>query len=221
MNTSGTASPGALIPAPDAQPATVLHGAQLPAASAGPRATIARFTEADLAIAPRDSGMLQLVNDTLGDYGTAGDGFDALMAIPAGSYQDDVDALPALIQHLTDADFNPGEFESGYWSPIGQDVQAFTDAGDTLLQGYVDTYRPPDPGTGGGGGGDGGGGGGGGDGGGGGGGGDTGGDGGGVTAGNVGELRCTVITDPRTGEYQGTECHEVQGTGGHHPPLEE
>lgn len=75
----------------------------------------------------------QYVADTLGDYATEKDGFDALFTPAALALPDEEVQLAAFTPDLMDAGFTPGAFEAGNLLPIAKDTEDFTGDGDTLF----------------------------------------------------------------------------------------
>lgn len=167
---------------------------------------LTRLTDADLTITPITPQFLSIASSTLGNFGENNDGFDAIMLVPTSAFNDDVDSISELDQHLIDMDFGDGEFGDVSVNPVISTVQGFNDAGDVLLGAFNGTVSPPDPQpnpnpdpnpppTGGGVG--------------------SGGhpppSGGGT---GTGDIVCSVVSNPVTHEVIGTKCEQVGGTGG-------
>jgi hypothetical protein len=183
---------------------------------------LARLGDGSLQIAPLNPQFLQTTSDTLGNFGDATDGFDAMFAIPANSLEDDVSAIGQLDVALLGADFNEGDIAASTINPVGNDLISFTDAGDTILNAFGVAVTPagnppptnnppppggpppvPDPGVG-----------------------------GGIDSGGApppgpggsggSGIKCTVISNPITGEYVGVECDiSPGGAPGIHVPLQQ
>lgn len=98
---------------------------------------------------------VQLTADTLGNWGTESDGFDALFdAAAAAAIAEDL-AGGVDASGLAAAGFTAGQFSASTFEPVVRDYAAFQDAGDIVVGGQT---PPSPPGSGGGGGGGGGGG---------------------------------------------------------------
>jgi hypothetical protein len=88
------------------------------------------------------SDFTALTANTLGNLGTSEDGFDELFATPALELDKDIATFPDLAQHLADADFIEGNFESSTWSPIGDDTARFVKDGDAIVDDFNAQVNP-------------------------------------------------------------------------------
>lgn len=129
-------------------------GAQPSILSIAVPVALARLGSSDLQISTIAPQFLQTASDTLGNFGDGTDGFDAIMAVPFGSFDGDVNAIGELDQHLLAADFIEGEIDAATLAPVGNDLIAFTDTGDTILNAFdvavtpagdPNPQPPPDP----------------------------------------------------------------------------
>lgn len=101
---------------------------------------LARLTDEHLRFTPVGSRFESIAAQTLDNAGTGEDGFDDMHAAIVQAFGDDAPALSSLDQHLTDADFVPGEFADAYHAPIIAEVQPLLDAGDSTLSELAGTF---------------------------------------------------------------------------------
>jgi hypothetical protein len=100
-----------------------------PPASQGLR----RLEDTRPAYAPVGSNFQSIVAQGLGNAGTAGDGFDMVIAAPILALADDANAISELDTFLSLADFVDGDFETGSLSDTVLNLAGFFAGGDSLL----------------------------------------------------------------------------------------
>lgn len=113
------------------------------------RMTLPKLGDTALQYPLGDPQFTPLVADTLGDHGTARDGFDALLSDTATPLESEIESLVDLDTLAAEADFPPGDFKGQTLSPMAADFASFVSDGDKVYQdtvgGFVgDAFSNPD-----------------------------------------------------------------------------
>lgn len=121
----------------DALYAEVLSSAEYQQKQAAPAVAVQRVVDPAADWAPATSDIQGLAARTLGNAGTSGDGFDALIALPLSTFNADAAVLSDLDVALAAADFVEGLFDHWNYNPAAGSIGIFIDGGDGLLGGLA------------------------------------------------------------------------------------
>lgn len=107
-----------------------------------------RLPDGDLTFTDLPPVFAGFVSDSYGDLVTDGDGWEDIVNNIVSDLASVVGDLPNMGDHATNADFQPGQFESTHYVPLIQSADTFANNYDALVSAYNTATTVP--GTGGG-----------------------------------------------------------------------